>query len=165
MEEKQTGGKLDDKEVTVEDSVSVMARDATDSSTLTPTSTTKLAESLHALSTYQIKPKLSDKFKANPVKELIHNILNDTLRGQIYDPKSAKKWTISIANKLNDGVKKLEMKRYKHVVQVTLGENKGAGVKSGVRCLWDAETDGYASDIFINDTIFSVVVVFAIYLY
>lgn len=42
------------------------------------------------------------------------------------------------------------MKRYKHIVQVILGEHKGAGVKSGVRCLWDSETDGYTSDTFSN---------------
>lgn len=42
------------------------------------------------------------------------------------------------------------MKRYKHIVQVVMGEMRGAGVKSGVRCVWDAETDGYTSDVFIN---------------
>lgn len=44
----------------------------------------------------------------------------------------------------------LKMKRYKHIVQVTIGELKGAGVKSGVRCLWDSETDAYTSDFFMN---------------
>lgn len=42
------------------------------------------------------------------------------------------------------------MKRYKHIVQVIIGELKGAGVKCGVRCLWDSETDGYTSDTFMN---------------
>jgi len=36
------------------------------------------------------------------------------------------------------------------VVQVVLGEQHGAGIKIGSRCLWDADTDNYASDIFIN---------------
>lgn len=44
----------------------------------------------------------------------------------------------------------LRMKRYKHIVQVTIGELKGAGVKAGVRCLWDSETDSYTSDLFMN---------------
>lgn len=47
----------------------------------------------------------------------------------------------------------LRMKRYKHIVQVTIGELKGAGVKSGLRCLWDSETDGYTSDVFMNVSI------------
>lgn len=154
------------EDIKVEDSVSVMARDLTESVSGTQTTIpNKSNESIHAVNVYQIRPDLCDKFKVNPVKELIHAILTETLAGQVYDSKSAKKWTISIANKVNEKIKGLQMKRYKHVVQVTLGEMKGAGVKSGVRCLWDAETDGYASDIFINDTIFSVVVVFGIYLY
>lgn len=59
----------------------------------------------------------------------------------------------------------LEMKRYKHIVQVLLGERKGQGIKSGVRCLWDCEIDGYTSEIFMNDSIFCVTTVFAVYLY
>lgn len=51
---------------------------------------------------------------------------------------------------MNEKVKDLQMKRYRHIVQVILGEMKGAGVKSGVRCVWDSDTDGYASDIFMN---------------
>lgn len=42
------------------------------------------------------------------------------------------------------------MKRYKHIVQVIIGELKGAGVKCGVRCLWDSETDGYTYERFTN---------------
>ncbi|KAI4464711.1 t-complex-associated-testis-expressed 1/ dynein light chain [Holotrichia oblita] len=168
MDDEDEDMPVEDKDaIKVDDSVSVMARDPTE--TITGTAETvspKLStESLHPINTYQIKPALANKFKADPVKDLIHGVLTDTLTGQVYDSKNAKKWTVNIANKINEKIKSLQMKRYKHVVQVTLGEMKGAGVKSGVRCLWDAETDGYASDIFINDTIFSVVVVFAIYLY
>jgi hypothetical protein len=48
------------------------------------------------------------------------------------------------------GVSELGFKRYKYVVQVVLGEQHGAGVKIGSRCLWDADTDNYASGVFIN---------------
>jgi len=47
-------------------------------------------------------------------------------------------------------VTELGFKRYKYVVQVVLGEQHGAGIKIGSRCLWDADTDNYASDVFIN---------------
>lgn len=49
------------------------------------------------------------------------------------------------------------MKRYKHIVQVVIGEMKGAGVKSGVRCLWDSDVDGYTSEIFINVSVFHLI--------
>lgn len=114
---------------------------------------------------YKIKPSLEEKFKELPVKEIIRNVLADTLLGKNYEPEHVKKWIITIANEVNEKVKELHMKRYKHIVQVILGEMRGAGVKSGVRCVWDSETDGYTSEIFMNDTIFCVTTVFAIYMY
>jgi len=44
----------------------------------------------------------------------------------------------------------LEFKRYKYIVNVVLGQQHGAGVKIGTRCIWDAEADTYAYDSFIN---------------
>lgn len=40
--------------------------------------------------------------------------------------------------------------RYKLMVQVLLGERHGAGIKSGARCIWDADTDTLAYDQFLN---------------
>ena len=31
-----------------------------------------------------------------------------------------------------------------------MGEQRGAGVKMGTRCIWDAEADSYAYDNFVN---------------
>lgn len=124
-------------------------------------SDTKQAEG----SAYQIKPSLEEKFKEMPVKEIIRTVLADTLLGKNYESENVKKWTITIANEVNEKVKELQLKRYKHIVQVLLGEMRGAGVKSGVRCIWDSDTDSYTSDIFMNDTIFCVTTVFAIYMY
>ena len=41
-------------------------------------------------------------------------------------------------------------KRYRYVVDVVLGEKRGAGVKVGARCLWDADTDNYVSTSYTN---------------
>lgn len=43
------------------------------------------------------------------------------------------------------------------MVQVVLGEQHGAGIKIGSRCLWDADTDNCASDIFINVSNHSII--------
>lgn len=40
--------------------------------------------------------------------------------------------------------------RYKLMVQVILGERRGAGIKIGSRCVWDADTDTLAFDQFLN---------------
>lgn len=40
--------------------------------------------------------------------------------------------------------------RYKIMVQVVVGEQKGEGVRMGTRCLWDAATDTLASETFMT---------------
>jgi len=122
-------------------------------------------ESIEPQSAYVIKPSLDDKFKSATVRDIIIQTLHDNLGNQEYDSVSAKKWTIDIANTINQFIRELRFKRYKHIVQVTIGELKGAGVKSGLRCLWDSETDSYSSEIFMNDSLWAVVVVFAVYHY
>ncbi|XP_044756359.1 dynein light chain Tctex-type protein 2B-like [Coccinella septempunctata] len=122
-------------------------------------------ESIPALHSYQIKPSLLERFKAAPVKEIIRTVQAEVLTGKVYSADNAKKWSIKIANEVNKRCKDLKMRRYKHIAQVILGELKGAGVKSVVRCVWDSETDGYTSDIFMNDSIVCVTVVFALFLY
>ncbi|XP_032120097.1 tctex1 domain-containing protein 2 [Sapajus apella] len=40
--------------------------------------------------------------------------------------------------------------RYKMVVQVVIGEQRGEGVFMASRCFWDADTDNYTHDVFMN---------------
>lgn len=35
----------------------------------------------------------------------------------------------------------------------------------GARCLWDQDTDNYAHELFINDTLFCTVAAFGVYYY
>lgn len=44
----------------------------------------------------------------------------------------------------------LNIPRYKVVVQVTIGEMKHQGVMLSSKCLWDPNTDNYASETFSN---------------
>ncbi len=44
----------------------------------------------------------------------------------------------------------LGLPRYKFMVQVLIGENRGQGVRMGSRCFWDSNTDSQASETFIN---------------
>lgn len=44
----------------------------------------------------------------------------------------------------------MNLPRYKYVVQVVIGEQRGEGVRMGSRCFWDSETDNVASETFVN---------------
>mgnify|MGYP000126607810 FL=1 len=55
--------------------------------------------------------------------------------------------------------------RYKYLIQVISGQNKGQGVRMGSRQFWDKDTDNLASVTVIKKDMFLTVVCFAVYLY
>ena len=55
--------------------------------------------------------------------------------------------------------------RYKLLIQVISGQNKGQGVRMGSRQFWDKEVDNMATVTVIKKDMFLTVVVFAVYLY
>ncbi|EZA56381.1 hypothetical protein DMN91_010390 [Ooceraea biroi] len=114
---------------------------------------------------YQIRPHLHEKFKPLSAKEIIHDVLFDQLAMKSYDAQAAAQWTKDIADAIEKRIKDLQFKRYKYIVNVVLGQQHGAGIKIGTRCIWDTEADTYAYDSFINDTIFCTAIVYAIYYY
>lgn len=114
---------------------------------------------------YLIRPKHQQKFKPAIVKECIREIMRERLSGVEYDQDQAIGLSRSLADCVKDKVKSAGFHRYKLVVQVVIGEQRGQGVKMSARCLWDADTDNYAEDVFMNDSLFCVVAVFGVYYY
>ena len=77
----------------------------------------------------------------------------------------ASKWTKELSETIKTKLKELDWDRYKYVIQVVIGEQRGEGIKIGTRCFWDAETDNFAKATFTNDSLFAVGVAFGVYLY
>ncbi|CAM9729537.1 unnamed protein product, partial [Ascophyllum nodosum] len=73
--------------------------------------------------------------------------------------------TKRICDEIKDALKEMNLARYKYVVQVVIGEQRGEGVRMGSRCFWDSETDNVASETYINDSLFCVATAYAVYLY
>nr|XP_022338983.1 tctex1 domain-containing protein 2-like [Crassostrea virginica] len=115
--------------------------------------------------TYIIRPNFQHKFRPVIVKETIHNVLNEHLTGKTYDTEETTEWTRQISDDIKLKLKDLGYDRYKFVVQVVIGEQRGEGVKMGCRCFWDSDTDSYAQDIFMNDSIFCVAAAFGCFYY
>ncbi|CAM9291382.1 unnamed protein product, partial [Pylaiella littoralis] len=72
--------------------------------------------------------------------------------------------TKRICDDIKNGLKEMNLPRYKYVVQVVIGEQRGEGVRMGSRCFWDSETDNVASETYVNDSIFCVATAYAVYL-
>ena len=80
-----------------------------------------------------------------------------------YSGAEAGKWTKEISDTLNREIRDLNMGNYKHVVQVLIGQQTGAGCKYISRALWDAVCDHQVVEQLVNPSLFCIVAVFGIY--
>ena len=72
----------------------------------------------------------------------------------------------AVSQKVKEGLVNLRKdERYKYIVQVTVGENNGQGMKVQSRCVWDEDTDDAAYVSYMTESLFVVVVAFAVYMY
>ena len=81
------------------------------------------------------------------------------------DWKYSSEGTKPLAEAVRARLKALQLPRYKFVVHVVVGENRGQGFKLASRCLWDAACDDLATESYTNDNVFVVATVYAVYLY
>jgi len=117
-----------------------------------------------AENTYIMRP--SSRFPAQLVKETLRSVLVEKLsHTAIKDAKYTTEGTKAIADAIRSRLKALGLPRYKYIVQVVIGENKGQGFRMATKCLWDGSTDDYASEDYKNDNIFAVAVAYGVYLY
>lgn len=115
---------------------------------------------------FQLRPSFKNKFKASEVKEMIRQVLNEKFKvNSDYQVEQVAAWTKDISNMVRDRCTELKYDRYKFIVNVLFGEQKGAGVKMGCRCFWDDDCDSYASDMFMNNSFYCIVTVFGVYSY
>lgn len=115
--------------------------------------------------TYSIRPPFDQKFNPPVVKECIKAILIEELGDKVYNVEEAHALNKSLTEIILNKVKELGYERYKFIIQVVLGEQKGGGVKGCSRCLWDADTDNFTSEVFCTESIFCLAAVYGIYYY
>ena len=110
-------------------------------------------------------PAGARRFPAPAVRRMVEEELVAALRGKVWGAEAAV-WATALAGRLKDRSKELlqqqaaaaagapagaegglpgALPRYKLVTFVALGENRLQGVRVTSRCLWDADTDNYAT--------------------
>jgi len=104
-----------------------------------------------------------ERFIPSEVEEKIKEVMNAKLAKAQYDPATAPQLSRDLATQIRDEVKKLNIPRYKIIVQAVIGQVQGQGAYVTSRCLWDTETDNYASYSFKNTSLFCVVMAFGLY--
>ncbi|EDV49684.1 tctex1 domain-containing protein 2 [Drosophila erecta] len=115
---------------------------------------------------YSMRPAFGEMFPLPTIKTIMNNVMAEKLKDKTYDKDIAKKWTSEIADEVNQQIaSSSKVKRYKHVVQVMLGQELGAGATYNSRCCWDCDCDTSVSEVFSNTSLFCVCTVFGTYQY
>ncbi|EKX41360.1 hypothetical protein GUITHDRAFT_74817 [Guillardia theta CCMP2712] len=93
------------------------------------------------------------------------DVMRERLKEEKYNVDRAAKATREIADSIKMKLKEFHWERYKYVVQVVIGEQRGEGIQMGCRCFWDEDADNFAQASYSNDSLFATAVAFGVYLY
>lgn len=105
-----------------------------------------------------------NRFNPKLIEHLTEKVLVDNLRHVEYNPATCKDLSHHIASLVMEEVKKAKIKRYKLVAVVTIGSiTDRPGMQFGTRCLWNQDTDSFASVKFTNGSIFAIAMVYGMY--
>eukprot|EP00294_Goniomonas_avonlea_P002587 CAMPEP_0114557414 /NCGR_PEP_ID=MMETSP0114-20121206/9819_1 /TAXON_ID=31324 /ORGANISM="Goniomonas sp, Strain m" /LENGTH=103 /DNA_ID=CAMNT_0001742703 /DNA_START=62 /DNA_END=370 /DNA_ORIENTATION=- len=86
--------------------------------------------------TYIMKPTESEAFHSNEVKRAVQMVMEERLKGKKYDANESAQLSKELCTEIKEKVKAIGSPRHKLVVQVTIGEVQGQGVRIASRCLW-----------------------------
>jgi len=158
---------MDSSDLLSSDSIKVLraATEGNPVAVIQPSASQRQSQTQSEEEKYVVRPQFKDTFKPREVKQIMKAVIKEKLFDKKYNQNETGNWTKDIAVAIKSRLKELELKRYKFMVQVVIGEMKGAGVRMGCRCLWDAQTDKVAEETFINESLFCVAVAFGVYLY
>ncbi|XP_036300816.1 dynein light chain Tctex-type 5 [Pipistrellus kuhlii] len=111
--------------------------------------------------TYQLGP--TEHFPVAIVNQILKDVLTNYLQEQQYDPELCRQMAKTISEVIKAQVKDLEIPRYKLIVVVHIGPRRGQSILIGSRCLWNPESDTFASHVFRNSSLFALANVYAVY--
>lgn len=105
-------------------------------------------------------------FNINEVKLLLEDLIQEKLNEESeYDSNKSKELSKELSQIIKDAIKKLNYEKYKYIIQVVIGQYQNENLMMTCRCLWDIQTDNYASYIYSNRNIFCAVTVFGLFYY
>lgn len=112
---------------------------------------------------YKMTPDSIHRFRPNKVEDMIYDILETKLKRKTYSPEYCKSATTDLTSIIKAKVKMMDFQRYKIVCNVILMERRNQGVDVSSQCVWNCDTDSYATVTYSNPTITAVVFVHGVY--
>ncbi|ELT91386.1 hypothetical protein CAPTEDRAFT_100222 [Capitella teleta] len=114
--------------------------------------------------TFQMEPRMDQRFKLPNVHETMNEVLARYLSGYKYEPRSAQLLSKTLTNEVTRAVKSREWPRHRIICQVTMTEQKQQDMRATSRCLWNANTDTHISASYSGSNFVVLATVYAVYL-
>lgn len=112
--------------------------------------------------TYKMEPEEGETFIPYKVRDIVEEVLRESLEGVSYDPVECSSLTGELSDRIKMEVKDLIMPRYKIVVHVILGQKMGQAFQAASRCVWDHELDNCVSVTHETTALFATATVYGI---
>lgn len=113
--------------------------------------------------TYRLEPSDGKKFSKKKAEDIIHQVLEGYLKGKSYDPKKFANLSKSLAELIKERIKATGCDRYKIVAHVLIMETQGQSIRHVSRCLWNKETDNFATATYESKDFMAVGSVYGAY--
>ncbi|XP_041357115.1 dynein light chain Tctex-type 5-like [Gigantopelta aegis] len=111
--------------------------------------------------TYKMEPDL--KFQESQVRDIIAAVLKENISEKEYNHSTMNRGITLMCSKILERVKQLDMKRYKLISHVLIGENNSTTLQFSSRCLWDVRWDTFTSVTVTSGNIYATGMVFGVY--
>ncbi|KAK0069810.1 tctex1 domain-containing protein 1-B [Biomphalaria pfeifferi] len=114
--------------------------------------------------TYRLGPSGNEKFQPSKAQQVMKEVLQSYLSSEKYNTEICGNIVGQISDVIKGRVKSLGFSpRYKFVCVVTIGQHRNQGVAVASRCVWNPETDNFATASFKSGDLFAVANIFATY--
>ena len=113
--------------------------------------------------TYKTEPDEGKHFNVTVVESLMKEVLEKRLKTVKYTAENCRLITTELTADIKMKVKELDFPRYKFVCNVHMAENKLQGLEIASRCVWNHNTDNFASYTYRKQSLIAVANVYGVY--
>ncbi|KAJ1665357.1 hypothetical protein IW140_001473 [Coemansia sp. RSA 1813] len=106
------------------------------------------------------------KFQTIAAQHIVSDVLRSELGSAKYEADEVAQLSKRIGETINKRLSEEPgSERYKYVTNVSIFQNEGQGARMSTSTIWDPESDAMVQEMFANESIRCVAVVFAVYVY
>lgn len=113
--------------------------------------------------TFRLAPGEGQKFNVSKVQKLVNEILSNHLENVKYEPNKCKDLVQFLSEEIKSRLKSVVFRRYKLIVNITIGQNNGSSIIVASRSLWNSDTDNGCTVQYNNNSLFAIASIFATY--